>query len=132
MAGVDPNMELPGGAFPYMTAGIAAVHTVFNVVTALLFIPLITPITSALSRLVKDKPMAERAHLTHLDFNLVSSPLIAIEQSGFEITRTDQHVRAMLDDLRIIITDKKDPPVPMIYETTSLLRLVSGRGGFDG
>jgi phosphate:Na+ symporter len=108
MAGVDPNMELPGGAFPYMTAGIAAVHTVFNVVTALLFIPLITPIASALSRLVKDKPMAERAHLTHLDFNLVSSPLIAIEQSGFEITRTDQHVRAMLDDLRTIITDKKD------------------------
>ena len=24
------------------------------------------------------------------------------------------------------------PPVPMICETTSLLRLVSGRGGFDG
>ena len=24
------------------------------------------------------------------------------------------------------------PPVPMIYETTSLLRLVSGRGGFNG
>ena len=24
------------------------------------------------------------------------------------------------------------PPAPMIYETTSLLRLVSGRGGFDG
>ena len=24
------------------------------------------------------------------------------------------------------------PPVPMIYETTSILRLVSGRGGFDG
>ena len=24
------------------------------------------------------------------------------------------------------------PLVPMIYETTSLLRLVSGRGGFDG
>ena len=25
-----------------------------------------------------------------------------------------------------------NPPVPMIYETTSLLRLVWGRGGFDG
>ena len=24
------------------------------------------------------------------------------------------------------------PPVPIICETTSLLRLVSGRGGFDG
>ena len=29
-------------------------------------------------------------------------------------------------------TDIEHPPVPMIYETTSLLRLVSGRGGFDG
>ena len=108
MGGVDPNTQLPGGAFPHMTAGIAAVHTVFNVVTALLFIPFITPIGSALRRLVKDKPVVERVHLTHLDFNLVSSPLIAIEQSGSEITRTDRHVRAMLDDLRSIITDKKD------------------------
>ena len=108
MGGVDPNTQLPGGAFPYMTAGIAVVHTVFNVVTALLFIPFITPIASAMRKLVKDKPVAERAHLTHLDFNLVSSPLTAIEQSGSEIIRTDQHVRAMLDDLRSIITDKKD------------------------
>jgi phosphate:Na+ symporter len=108
MAGADPNMQLPGGAFPYMTAGIAAVHTVFNVVTALLFIPFVTPIANALSRLVKDKPLAERVHLTHLDFSLVSSPLIAIEQSGFEISRTDQHVRAMLDDLRTIVTDKRE------------------------
>ena len=108
MGGVDPNMQLPGGAFPYMTAGIAAVHTVFNVVTALLFIPFVTPIATALRRLVKDKPQAERVHLTHLDLSLVSSPLIAIEQSGFEITRTDQHVRAMLDDLRTIIADGQE------------------------
>jgi len=108
MGGVDPNMQLPGGTFPYMTAGIAAVHTVFNVVTALLFIPFITSIANALRRLVKDKPVVERERLTHLDFNLVSSPLIAIEQSGFEITRTDEHVRAMLDDLRTIITDQNE------------------------
>ena len=109
MGGVDPDMQLPGGDFPYMTAGIAAVHTVFNIVTALLFIPFITPMASALRRLVKDKPKAERIQLTHLDFSLVSSPLIAIEQSGSEITRTDRHVRAMLDDLRTIVTDgKKD------------------------
>ena len=108
MGGVDPNMQLPGGTFPYMTAWIAAVHTVFNIVTALLFIPFITTIANALRRLVKDKPKAEKVRLTHLDFSLVSSPLIAIEQSGFEITRTDQHVRAMLDDLRTIVTDKKE------------------------
>ena len=103
--GVDPNMQTAGGTFPYMTAAIAAVHTVFNVVTALLFIPVVTPIASALERLVKSKPREEKAHLTHLDFHLVSSPLTAIEQSHHEIQRTDQHVRDMLDDLRTVITD---------------------------
>ena len=35
-------------------------------------------------------------------------------------------------DRAVVIIGFNDPPVPMIYETTSLLRLVSGRGGFDG
>ena len=30
MGGVDPNMQDAGGNFPYMTAGLATVHTVFN------------------------------------------------------------------------------------------------------
>lgn len=103
--GVDPNMQTAAGTFPYMTAAIAAVHTVFNVATALLFIPFIIPISNALVRLVKAKPKEERAHLTHLDFHLVSSPLTAIEQSRHEIQRTDQHVRDMLDDLRTVIAN---------------------------
>ena len=123
LGGVDPNLQLPGGVFPYMTAGIATVHTVFNVVTALLFIPFITPIANALIRLVKDKPKAEREHLTHLDFSLVSSPLTAIEQSGSEITRTDRHVRTMLDDLRTIVTaEQKDRDlVDKIFERENII-----------
>ena len=107
MGGVDPNMQAQGGTFPYMTAGIATVHTVFNVTTAFLFISFITPIANALKRLVKDKPKPEKVRLTHLDIKLVSSPLTAIEQSRHEIERTDHHVRIMLDDLRTIVTDKK-------------------------
>ena len=124
MGGVDPNLQLPGGTFPYMTAGIAAVHTVFNVVTALLFIPFITPIANALTRMVKEKPVAERERLTHLDFGLVSSPLIAIEQSGFEITRTDQHVRAMLDDLRTVIVNNEKENRDLVDKTFERERII--------
>ena len=106
MGGVDPNMQEPGGNFPYMTAGLATVHTVFNLVTALAFIPFVTPIASALNRIVHDKPKHARARPTHLDFRLVSSPLTAIEQSRHEIRRTDQHVRGMLNDVRLVITDE--------------------------
>ena len=42
MDGIDPNVQDPGGNFPYMTAGLATVHTVFNLVTALAFIPFVT------------------------------------------------------------------------------------------
>ena len=106
MGGVDPNMQEAGGTFPYMTAGLATVHTVFNLVTAAAFIPFVTHIASALNRFVTDTPKHARAHLTRLDFRLVSSPLTAIEQSRHEIRRTDEHVRAMLNDLRLVITDE--------------------------
>ena len=106
MGGVDPNMQELGGSFPYMTAGIATVHTMFNLITALLFVPFVKPLASALHWLVKDEPKPPRAHLTRLDFQLVTSPLTAIEQSRHEIHRTDQHVRDMLNDLRLVITDE--------------------------
>ena len=105
LGGVDPNIQDVEGSFPYMTAGIATVHTTFNVLATLLFLPFVTPIASVLKRLVKDKPKPPRANLTHLNSNLVSSPLIAIEQSRHEIQRTDQHVRDMLNDLRQVISD---------------------------
>ena len=69
MGGVDPNMLAPDGSFPNMTWGIAAVHTTFNLITALLFIPFITPIASVLNRLVKDRPRAERPHLNPAAFD---------------------------------------------------------------
>ncbi len=107
LAGVDPNMVNADGNYPYMTAAIATVHSTFNVITALLFVSLITPIANILKRLVKDKVQPTRTHLTHLDFQLVSSPLTAIEQSRYEIQRTDEHVRNMMNDLRLVITDPK-------------------------
>ena len=105
MGGVDPDVPDADGNFPYMTAGLATVHTVFNVVTALAFIPFVSQIGNLLHRLVKDTPAHTRAHTTRLDFHLVSSPLTAIEQSRHEIRRTDEHVRDMLNDLRLVITE---------------------------
>jgi len=103
MRGVDPNLQSADGSYPYMTAGIATVHSVFNVLTALLFLPFVASIAALLNRLVKDEPNQPRARLTHLDFQLVSSPLTAIEQSRHEIQRTDEHVREMLTDLGAVI-----------------------------
>jgi phosphate:Na+ symporter len=106
LGGTDPNLLAPDGTFPYMTAAIATSHSVFNLLTAGCFMVVITPMTSVLTRFVCEKPTKKKTTLTRLDFNLVGSPVVAIEQSTSEIMHTDQEVRTMLDDLRIVITAK--------------------------
>lgn len=104
MGGLDPNVQTTAGTFPYMTAGIASVHTVFNITTTLLVLPFITPIAQALCRLIPDRRIRHRAHLTHLEFDLAASPVAAIEESRSEIRKMDGHIRNMFDGLRTFIT----------------------------
>ena len=112
MAGLDPNQQTAPGVFPYMTAAIASVHTIFNVTAALLVLPFITPIAAALSRFVPDRRIAQRAHLTHLEFKLTASPIAAIEESRSEIRKMDGHIRHMFDELHQVIESNQERPDP--------------------
>ncbi len=106
--GADPNAQTATGAFPYMTSAIAAVHSGFNIANVLLFLPFTTFFANLLTRLVKSKGKAQRDYLTHLDFQVGTSPLAAIEQSRSEIDRMDFRVREMMDNLRTILVDNED------------------------
>jgi len=110
MRGLNPNLQASPGVFPYMTAAIASVHTIFNIAAAVLVIPFITPIAGALSWLVPDRPLPQRVHLTHLEFNLTASPIAAIEESRSEIRKMDGHIRQMFDELRAVATSNEERP----------------------
>ena len=53
--------------------------------------------------MVKGVEKKSDAFLTHLDFAIQPSPVIALEQSKHEIVRMDEKVRIMFDDLKNII-----------------------------
>ena len=106
--GADPNTQTATETFPYMTSAIAAVHSGFNIANVLLFLPFTTYFANLLTRLVKRKGKAQRDYLTHLDFQIGTSPLAAIEQSRSEISRMDFRVREMMDNLRTIMVDNED------------------------
>jgi phosphate:Na+ symporter len=108
VVGADPNTQTATGTFPYMTSAIAAVHSGFNITNVLLFLPFTTFFANLLTRLAKGKRKAQKDYLTHLDFNVGTSPLAAIEQSRFEISRMDFRVWEMMDNLRTIIADNED------------------------
>lgn len=65
---------------------IALVHTGFNVVNTLLFIPLLNPLSKLLHKIVPDKEYKEKNHLTSLTHvTMFESPDIALEEAKIEV-----------------------------------------------
>lgn len=96
--------------FPYITAGIALTHSIFNVVNVLIFLPLMSPIAAALEKVVPDTATKTPAHLSYFDIGLVSTPALAIQQSRKEILSMGVGVRKMLDEARPLL-ENPDPNV---------------------
>ncbi len=104
--GGDPStMVMKEGleTFPYITAGIALTHSIFNIINVIIFLPLMGPIAAGLERLVPDKVAKTPAHLSYFDYGLVSTPSLAIQQSQKEILNMGTGVRKMMDEVRPLL-----------------------------
>jgi len=109
--GVNPGMMvMKDGAqtYPYVIAGIAAVHTGFNVANTILFLPFVRVLGNFLTKIVPEKAHKEAPHLTHLDVLLLESPITAIEQSRVELLRMGDQVKKMIEYLKSIANDHED------------------------
>ncbi len=80
-----------------VTVKIAAVHTCFNVVNAILFFPFAGLLGKLLQRLVPQKDHKEQPHLTSLDIRMLETPVIAIEQSRVEVMRMAEGCGKMMN-----------------------------------
>ena len=70
--------------YPHMAAPMAAVHTIFNVITTLFFLPFTRQFARFVSRVIKAPP-AEKPHLSALKMSSYISPVIACDQALLEI-----------------------------------------------
>ncbi len=94
--------------YPRTTAAIAATHTVFNLVNTLAFLPFLPFFVRLLERVVPAKTYKEKPHLTDLDFRMLETPLLAIEQSRKELFKMGDGCRKMMEWLRTILV-QDDP-----------------------
>lgn len=108
--GIDPTYSttvVEGGKdvvnFPHIEASIAAVHTGFNVVNTLVFLPFTNQLAALLVRFVPDRKFKETPHLTMLDAHLADTPVIGIEQARKEVDRMADTLDKMLPRLREVI-----------------------------
>ncbi len=92
-----------GGVFslaPGIVTKIALMHSCFNIVNTIIFLPFLKPFANLVTRLVPDKDHKETPHLTFLDVRLLESPAMGIAQSQDEIIRMSEHMTKMSSMLR--------------------------------
>ncbi|MBN2163866.1 MAG: Na/Pi cotransporter family protein [Pontiellaceae bacterium] len=108
----DLMSKLHEGKEPATNVGIqiAAVHTVFNVINTILFIPLFKPVAKLVTKLVPDKKTEEINHLTFLDIRMLDTPSLGILQSQGQINFMAESVEGMMGKLRTCLdSDQPDP-----------------------
>ena len=71
--------------YPHMAAPMAAIHTIFNVITTCFFLPFSRQFAGFVSRIIKAPP-AEKPHLSALKMSSYISPVIACDQALLEVT----------------------------------------------
>ena len=104
--GNDPNtVAIVNGeeTYPFIMAAIAAVHTGYNILNTLLFLPFTRLFAASLEKLVKDKPAKMQPQHTKLSNLMLDSPMVAMEQARKEIIYMGKVDCDMFDMLKSIL-----------------------------
>ncbi len=93
----DPDL-IRGGERPYIAAHIAAGHTIFNVVNAILFLPFIRHLERLVTWMVPDSRVKEKKTLEMFGATSKISPVLAIEQAMGELQKMSDLVQQAMED----------------------------------
>ncbi|OVE77065.1 hypothetical protein BVX97_00015, partial [bacterium E08(2017)] len=127
--GGDPGaMVLQEGleTYPQIRGGIALVHTGFNVVNTLMFLPLVGILAKIVTWIVPDAEKKEVPHLTYLDVRMLDAGAIGIQESHTEMIKTGSHVYKMLGWLKEIMEEKDldDEKIKKLFHREEILDTV--------
>jgi phosphate:Na+ symporter len=106
-----------------ITAGIATVHTSFNVANVILFLPFSRLLGYVVTKLVPEKKTKEIQHLTYLDVRMLDTPALGMVQSQKQIAFMAESVDKMMANLKLCLADGKamEEPERMIFHREQVL-----------
>ncbi len=114
-------------SYPNILKSLATVHTTFNIITAVVFIPFIPLLEKMVCKLVPEKEEeAAENYLTYINNRMIEAPAIAIEQSRSEITHASNEILEMMDRLQSIFNSIKidDAMVNNIFKTEEKMDII--------
>ncbi len=87
-----------------VTAKIALVHTGFNLINTIIFLPLMKPLAHLVEKLVPEKKVDEINRLTYFDIRMLDTPALGIVQSKEQILFMAESVEKMAGWLGEVLT----------------------------
>ncbi len=122
MQGVDAltpgaaNMLAPDGTRPNLARHIANVHTMFNVINTLIFLPLLPLLAKICEKIIKGDDTPSSFKLVYLKDVLVETPTIAVVQARKEVKRMSDDALSMLRLAKDAFFERSLDKVNRIYE----------------
>jgi len=104
-----PNISTPvidaSGAksFPHVAAPMAYIHTGFNVVNTLLFLPFVNWFARLVCYLMPSAPIKDIPRLTMLDTRVIGTPVLAVEQAAREVVFMGESNIDLLETFRKLL-----------------------------
>ena len=75
------------GDKPFIARHIANSHTLFNIINALVFLPLLRWVARLTTLLLRGRLVASEFHLQYLDTRVINTPILALRQAQLETRR---------------------------------------------
>lgn len=93
--------------YPNVAAPMAAIHTLFNLITTVLFLPFVRQFAAMVARIIRADASAT-PHLSALTKPSRLSPVIACDQALLEVTFMRDSDLELLSDVRKVLTNEAD------------------------
>jgi len=94
--------------FNHVATPMAYIHTGFNIVNTLLFIPFVKQFARLICHLIPDAPVKDIPRLTLLDPRVIDTPVLAVDQAAKEVVFMGESNIELLDTYRKLLTGGPD------------------------
>ena len=111
----DPNFVGADGNLPYIARHIANVHTLFNIINTLMFLPVLGYLATLCERIIGGDD-DKQGKLLYLSENLIDTPDMAVSQAHKEVERMGDMALEMLETSRKAFFDRDLKYVNRVYE----------------
>ena len=119
--------ELLGGVVgdkPFIARHIANAHTLFNVINALLFLPLVGPLARLTAVLIPGREEPQEFHLKYLDARVLNTPPIALAQARAEVNRMIRVTGEIVDETVMLLHDQELRRLTVLQRKEDLVDLL--------